>query len=322
MELYPLSFRPIIKDKIWGGHRLNTLLGKDFGLLSNGGESWEISGVEGDISVVTNGALAGKSLNEIITTFGAELMGHSVMDEYGCEFPLLIKFIDANDNLSVQVHPNNEMAQALHGCNGKTEMWYVMASDKGGNLISGFSKKIDSAQYNTLVNDGRFLDVLNTVPVKTGDVFFIPSGHIHGIGKGVMVAEIQQTSDITYRVFDYNRVDANGKGRELHIEKASRALDFNDIDTGKIGYQLTNDSCIKLIDCKYFNTGIIKISNAIQRDYTSIDSFVILMCVEGGVTINETYTLDFGQTLLIPACMNGVKITPQMESKLLEVYIP
>ncbi|MBR6251412.1 MAG: class I mannose-6-phosphate isomerase [Bacteroidales bacterium] len=322
MELYPLTFRPIIKDKIWGGHRLHTILGKEFGNLPNGGESWEISGVDGNISVVTNGALAGKTLNEVIATFGANLMGHAVIDEFGYDFPLLIKFIDANDNLSVQVHPDDEMAQAIHGCKGKTEMWYVLASDGDGKLISGFSQKIDSVKYNTLVRDSKFLDVINSVPVQAGDVFFIPSGHIHGIGKGVMVAEIQQTSDITYRVFDYNRVDANGKGRELHVDAASKALNFGDLSTGKIDYELIRNKRAKLIDCKYFNTGIIKITDEIQRDYSAIDSFIILMCVEGGVTIDDKYTLELGQTILVPACMKNVKITPKTESKLLEVYIP
>ena len=323
MNLYPLTFTPIVKDKIWGGQKLKTILGKEFGTLPNGGESWEISGVKGNISVIDNGPLAGKTLNDIIAEYGAKLLGEKVLKEFGTEFPLLIKFIDANDNLSVQVHPDDAMAQKLHNSKGKTEMWYVIAADKDGKLISGFDKKVDPANYHTLVSSGKFMEVLKNVDVKAGDVFFIPAGHVHGIGKGVMVAEIQQTSDITYRVYDYDRVDANGKGRELHIDEAQKALDFNDLSTGKVDYTPKANERALLVDCKYFNTGLLKVTADVNRDYSKVDSFVILMCVEGGVKINDEYEVKCGQTILIPASLNGITIKPvAKESKLMEVYIP
>lgn len=321
MNAYPLKFVPIIKDKIWGGHKLNTILGKDLGTLPNGGESWELSAVSGNISTIANGPLAGTTLTQAISAYGADLLGHKVMERYGADFPLLIKFIDANDNLSVQVHPDDAMAKARHNSFGKTEMWYVLAADEGAKLISGFSKPCTADDYMPLLNSGQFLSVLGAHTVKRGDVFFMPARRIHAIGKGVMVAEIQQTSDITYRVYDYERRDANGNSRELHVEEAKEAINFADMESGKMEYTPVSNERVPVVECPYFSTGVVAVEGEAKRDYSGIDSFVILMCVKGGATVDGV-ELRCGETALVPACCNAVTISTTESTELLEVFIP
>ena len=321
MEYYPLKFTPIIKDKIWGGQRLKTLLHKDFGSLPNGGESWELSTVDGNVSIIANGELRGLPLTEAIALLRGELVGNSVYARFGTNFPLLIKFIDANDNLSVQVHPDDAMAAARHGCFGKTEMWYVVASKPGAQLISGFAKQITADDYKPLLDAGKFLETLAVHKVKHGDVFFMPAGRIHAIGRGVMVAEIQQTSDITYRVFDYNRRDAQGRERELHVDAARDAINFDDLDSGKKLYAMRHNKRVQVVDCQYFLTGIILVYGDSVRDYSVLDSCVILICVKGAVTV-ENEQLACGETMLVPAAMKHIVVHSDERSEILEVFIP
>ena len=227
IELYPLKFDPILKEKIWGGTKLGTVLDKPTGDSENMGESWEISGVEGNISVVSEGDLKGRTLVELINEYKGELIGEHVYEKFGDKFPLLIKFIDANDDLSIQVHPDDELAQKRHNSFGKTEMWYVVDAEEGATLISGFKKQTNKEEYLRIFEEGNLTDILNSEDVVNDDVFFLPAGRVHTIGKGLLIAEIQQTSDITYRIYDFDRVDKNGVGRELHVEEAVDAIDYS-----------------------------------------------------------------------------------------------
>lgn len=319
MAQKPIKFKPIIKSKIWGGQNLQTELGKDLQGLSNAGESWELSAVEGDVSVVANGPFEGRLFSDIITQLGAELVGEHVYKTFGTKFPLLIKFIDANDKLSVQVHPDEKMAKARNCGNGKSEMWYVVKADEGAQLVSGFSERITREQYKPLLESGHFLEKLASYNVQRGDVFYMPAGRIHAIGRGVMVAEIQQTSDTTYRVFDYNRRDAEGNLRQLHVEEACEAIHYDDFESGRKEYSLNINERVEVVDCQYFKTGIIKIEGTMHRDYTAIDSCVVIICVGGKATI-ASEPVSYGETLLVPASLKYVDISGQAE--LLEVFIP
>lgn len=325
MSLYPLKFTPIVKEKIWGGQKLRTVLNKEFGNLSNGGESWELSSVPGDISIVKEGLLKGTSLTKLIQNYKGELMGEKVYSRFGDMFPLLIKFIDANDDLSVQVHPDDAMAKERHNSFGKTEMWYVMAADKGAKLISGFKKKINKNDYKPLLDKGEFLDVLAQHEVKPGDVLFMPAGRIHAIGRGVMVAEIQQTSDVTYRVYDYDRKDDKGNARELHVEEAKDAIHFDDLDSGLVKYELMRNNLANLVNCSYFCTTMLTVDEKIERDLKNIDSFKIYICVEGSCEISTAggiVSMVTGETVLVPASLKYVEVKSNSSAKVLEVYVP
>jgi len=225
MELYPIRFSPIYKEKIWGGSRLKTILNKKI-TSDKIGESWEISAVQDNISLVENGFLEGNTLEEIISIYMGELVGEKIYEKFGIEFPLLFKFIDANDKLSIQVHPDNDLAKQRHQAYGKTEMWYVINAENDAEIIVGFNKEIDKYQYTKAVKENTLIKLLNKEKVKKSDAFYIPSGRVHAIGKGVLLAEIQQTSDITYRIYDWDRKDANGQERELHTEWALDAIDY------------------------------------------------------------------------------------------------
>jgi len=283
--LYPLKFSPIYKDKIWGGDKIKSILDKDFGNLPNCGESWEISGVEENISVVTNGFLAGNSLDELIEVYMGDLVGDKVFEDFGIEFPLLIKFIDANDDLSIQVHPNDEMAKKRHNAFGKTEMWYVIQADKGSKLQVGFNKQVDKDEYLEKLEDNQLTDILNFEEVKAGDVYFIPAGRVHAIGKGILLAEIQQTSDITYRIYDYDRRDKDGNPRELHTDLALDAIDFTLYPEYKTNYQPQINESSELVKCKYFTTNSLEINAVVEKDYNELDSFVIYIYIKGTVKI-------------------------------------
>ena len=316
---YPLKFKPILKEKIWGGHRLSDMLNKEIGSLPNAGESWEISAVDGNISMVTNGCFAGISIDELLRQEREKLIGQKNYEMFGNNFPLLIKFIDAADKLSIQVHPNNEVAKRRHNASGKSEVWYVINADDNSELISGFSKPISYEEYKELLDRGAFAEVLNRVRVQRGDMFFIPAGRIHGICKDTMVAEIQQTSDITYRVYDYKRKDSNGKERQLHVEEAAEALNFNDTDNGKFNYSLKPNECVKTVSCPYFKTGVTLVRGETKRDYSELDSFVILIGVRGNTIVNGV-ELKYGETMLIPASLKAVDIIAT-DAEILEVYI-
>ncbi len=323
--LYPLKFTPIYKDKIWGGNKLKTILNKDYGTIPNCGESWEISGVDGDESIVSNGFLEGNTLAEITEIYMADLLGEKVYDKYGIEFPLLIKLIDATDILSIQVHPDDELAKERHSAFGKTEMWYVLQADKGSELISGFNKTIDKEIYLKHLENKTLKNILNVEKVKSGDVFFIPAGRVHAIGAGILLAEIQQTSDVTYRIYDWDRLDDKGQPRELHTELALDALDFEQCKNPRQNYSLQKNNVANIIECEYFTTNIIELDKLLQKDYALIDSFVIYLCVEGNVSIiydnNKTETLKAGETILIPAELKEITLMPKENSKILEVYL-
>ncbi len=325
-NLYPLKFKPILKERIWGGRKLDTILNKNLGEKENIGESWEISGVSHNISIVQNGFLKNNSLNELIEVYMGDLVGEKVFQKHGKEFPLLIKFIDAQDDLSIQVHPDDKIAAKLHNSNGKTEMWYVLQADDGSKLINGFKKDIDKQEYIKAVENNTIEDLLAKHPVKSGDVFFMPAGRVHAIGAGIMIAEIQQTSDITYRIYDYNRRDKDGKPRELHTDLAVEAIDYKAYDNYQTKYSSLNNQSVEIINSPYFLTRILEADKAVVRDYYSLDSFVILICIEGAFDIkygNEQYeSLIKGETTLIPADMMEITLLPKTPSKLLEVYMP
>src|SRR5260221_3761477 len=301
-SLYPLKFKTIYKDKIWGGQKIKTYLHKDFGLLPNCGETWEISGVKSDVSIVADGELKGKSLAELLEKYQGELVGKEVYQHFGNTFPLLVKFIDANDDLSIQVHPNDELAKKRHNSFGKTEMWYVVEADPGATLIAGFNKELSEQEYLEKFNSGHLTDILNREDVKSGDVFFLPAGRVHTIGKGLLIAEIQQTSDITYRIYDFDRTDNRGNKRELHVEEALAAIDFKHYPGYKTKYQPEKDKPVKLVSCPYFTTNVLDFTKSTSKDYTGLDSFVIYVCVEGAFIVkynNEDYPIKIYDCLLM-----------------------
>jgi len=323
-QLYPLKFKTIFKDKIWGGDKIRTHLNKDFTPLSNCGETWEISGVSGNVSIIQNGNLAGKSLSSIIEDFKGELLGEKVFERFGYEFPLLVKFIDAADDLSIQVHPNDEIAQRLHHSKGKTEMWYVIQADKDAKLVSGFNATINEETYLRHLNTGNLFDILNQEFANTGDVFFLPAGRVHYIGKGLLIAEIQQTSDITYRIYDFDRKDDNGNLRELHTEQALKVLDFNFHDNFKTEYVSTLNQSIEIVNCEYFTTHILTFDKEYKFSYADLASFVVLVGVSGvsNVTFgNQTISLNLGECILLPASCKTVTFYPNGLCKFLLSYI-
>jgi len=323
--LYPIKFAPIFYEKIWGGIRMRTILNKDFGNLPNCGESWELSGVEGNISVVSNGFLAGNDLNELIEIYMGDLVGDKVYDKFGLEFPLLIKFIDAQDDLSIQVHPNDKLSKARHNAYGKTEMWYVAGAEKGALINSGFNQEVDREKYLEFLNAGRLTELLHYDEANIGDVFFIPAGRVHAIGKGCLVAEIQQTSDVTYRIFDYNRKDVQGNERELHTDLALDAIDFSYATEYKTPYQTGLNESTELVNCPYFTTNIIEFDRELDKDYNELDSFVIYMTLEGSFDIQTEggkEAAETGETVLIPASLESIQLKPRSEKvKILEVFI-
>jgi mannose-6-phosphate isomerase len=322
--LYPLKFTPICLEKIWGGNRLKTLLNKKYD-TKNCGESWEISGVEGNISVVANGFLKGNDLSELIEIYMGDLVGDKVYEKFGNEFPLLIKFIDAQDDLSIQVHPNDELSKERHNAFGKTEMWYVVDVEEGALINSGFNQPVDREKYIEYLENGNLVDLLKYDEAKVGDVFFIPAGRVHAIGKGSLVAEIQQTSDVTYRIFDYNRKDDKGNLRELHTELALDAIDFSTLDDYKTKYSAEPNKSTEIVSCQYFTTNILEFDKTIEKDYFKTDSFVIYITLEGYFEIETeagTEKVGKGETVLIPANIDLLKIKPlNGKVKLLEVYI-
>ena len=324
-EFYPLMFSPIFKEKIWGGHKINTILGKDYGDLDNCGETWEISGVAGDVSIVSNGPLVGKPLDELVKKYKGRLVGNRVYDKYGDEFPLLVKFIDAAADLSIQVHPNDELAQQRHGCRGKAEMWYMLQADEGSSLISGFNCDLDKEAYLKALQNGHLESVLNRESVKAGDVFYLPAGRVHTIGKGLLLAEIQETSDVTYRIYDFDRIDKDGSKRELHTELALDALDFKKQKEYKTKYNKVADKAVQLIECSYFTTNKIELKSSVIRVNDDLDSFLIYLCVDGEARV-ETKTgavdLQKGQACLVPAeCTKELKLITNSFGELLESYI-
>lgn len=320
--LYPFVFDPILKEKIWGGNRLETVLRHK--AMNHCGESWEVSGLVGDESVVANGFLAENNLNELLEIYLTDLVGEKNYEKYGLGFPLLIKFIDANDNLSVQVHPDDELAQRKYGQSGKTEMWHVIAAEPGAGLYVGFNQKVTKEQYVQAVEDGTLAELLKFYPVQPGDTFMIPAGTVHAIGKGVLLAEIQQPSDVTFRIFDWNRVDDEGNPRELHTAEALEAIDFDlNLGTFKVDYKPELNKTIPLVHSEYFNTNLIEFDQVLTKSFAQIDSFVIYMCLEGFMHLeygDEHIVFKTGDVVLIPAEMEEVTFVPGENARMLEVY--
>lgn len=324
MALYPLVFKTIFKDKIWGGEKIKTVLGKDFSPLPNCGETWEISGVKGNLSLVDNGILQGRDLSSLIREYKGDLIGNKVYEQFGEEFPLLIKFIDANADLSIQVHPDDQLAKQRHDSFGKSEMWYIFQADEGASLISGFNKKVTKEEYLDYFNKGQLMDILNKESVKAGDVFYLPAGRVHTIGKGLLLAEIQQTSDVTYRIYDFDRVDSEGNKRELHVEEALDAIDYNYYDEYKSLYEDKQNKPTQLVDCQYFTTNKISFDQSVSRDYSEIDSFIIYVCFEGAFkvkTSTDEYSFKKGDAVLLPACFKQVELIPEEATSILETWV-
>lgn len=324
--LYPLKFESRYFEKIWGGKKIHTVLDKDCGDLPNCGESWEISGVEDNVSVVSNGFLAGNTLQELIEIYMGDLVGERIYEKHGIEFPLLVKFIDAHADLSIQVHPDDPLAKERHNAYGKTEMWYVLDAEKGARLNSGFNRPLTREEFVAHLNGGRLLDILSYEEVQKGDVFFLLAGRVHALGAGILVAEIQQTSDVTYRIHDFDRTDAQGRKRDLHTDLALDAIHFDYQKTYKKKYQEEINNPTELVHCDYFTTNLLVLNKTIARDFYSVDSFVIYVCLEGELELNYSGGSGFlkkGETLLVPASIPNFSLRPFHEAvRLLEVFIP
>ncbi len=322
MNLYPLKFQPILKERLWGGTKLKDVLGKPI-TSDITGESWELSTVKGDISIIANGDFSGRSFQDLIDTHPEELLGKSVVERFGKGFPILIKFIDAKQDLSIQLHPNDKLAKERHSSFGKTEMWYVMNVDENASLIVGFNKDVTKEVYSKSLKSDTLLDLLNYEEVEEGDTFFINTGKIHAIGAGVLLAEIQQTSDVTYRVFDFNRKDKNGNLRELHTEMALDAIDYEKKDDFKVNYPKEANVVNKMVDCPYFKTNFIDLTEDLKLDVSLRDSFAIYMCVQGKVTVENEFgsaQIQKGETVLVSANSETI-VLKSSRAKLLEVTI-
>lgn len=322
--MYPYLFQPILKEIIWGGTDIRPFKGMT-PTQEKIGESWELSHVDGDFSVVTYGADKGKTIDELIREYGESLLGAGVMKRFGTRFPLLIKFIDAWDDLSIQVHPDDALAEKRHHSFGKTEMWYVIKATPDAALYCGFSQPIDADEYVRRVEDNSIMEVLKRYDVTAGDVFFLPAGRVHAIGAGCFIAEIQQTSNITYRIYDYNRKGADGKGRELHTELAKDAIDYTFQSDYRTHYTPQPGAAVELVQCPYFTTRLLETETPMMRDYATLDSFVVYICMAGSVELRDDngneLTVSQGQTVLFPATTQSVTLKPAPQTKLLETYI-
>ncbi len=324
-QLYPLKFRPVFQERLWGGTRLRTLLGKKGCRMERCGESWELSAVEGHVSVVANGYLRGNNLRELMEVYMGDLVGERIYDRYGLDFPLLVKFIDAEEDLSVQVHPGDDLANSRHGAYGKSEMWYVLDARPGAQLISGFNRPADREMYLRALEEGRLEEILQFADVFPGDVFFIPAGRVHAIGRGILLAEIQQSSDVTYRIHDYGRRDREGRPRELHTTLALDAIDFTYSREIKTPYAVTPNQTAGLISSPWFTTGILELDRPVTKEMGWLDSFIIYLCVGGACDLTwESGTERFrkGETLLVPASLEYYTLTPREgPARLLEVTL-
>ena len=323
--MYPLKFQNIFKSVVWGGEKIAPFKGVNT-QQKNIGESWELSGVKGNESVVAEGPLAGRTITSLAEEYKGALLGEKVYAATGTEFPLLIKFIDARDDLSIQVHPDDKLAAERHnGSKGKTEMWYVVQADEKAHLMSGLNKEITPEEYAAKVADNTITDVLHDYDVHDGDVFFLPAGRIHSIGSGCFIAEIQQTSDITYRIYDFGRLGLDGKPRELHTELSKAAIDYTVLPDYKTPYQSIKDQENELVSCKYFTTSLYELDKEVTKDMSGLDSFVIAICIEGSGSLTDSeanaVSLRQGETVLIPACSRSFTLRPEGSMKVLTSYI-
>jgi mannose-6-phosphate isomerase len=323
-ELYPLKFETVLKEKVWGGNSLATRYNKgtDGSLLI--GESWDLSAIADNQSVISNGFLAGNNIEELIEVYMGDITGDSIYDKFGNEFPLLIKFIEAQEDLSVQVHPNNELSRKRHNAYGKTEMWYILESKKDSKIYTGFREGVTKEIYEEVLREGKVEDILNVETANPGDTFFTPAGRVHAIGSGIVLIEIQQTSDITYRIFDWNRNGSGKNKRELHNDLAIDAIDFKDAGKGKIRIEPVMNKTENLVNCEFFNTNILRFDKAIDKEYYFNDSFVVYICTEGEFLIcwdNNSEKVIKGETVLLPSMIKEVTLKPLNEAQVLEIYI-
>lgn len=322
--MYPFKFKPILKSTLWGGERIIPYkeIADDRKCV---GESWELSGVKGNESVIANGGLAGMTLPELIEREGARLLGKANYERFGNEFPLLIKFIDARQDLSIQVHPDDRLAAVRHGSKGKTEMWYVVSADDGARLRSGFAREVTPREYVESVEDNTITDLLAEYEIKAGDVFFLPAGRVHSIGAGAFIAEIQQTSDITYRIYDFNRRDADGNTRELHTELAKDAISYEVEKDYRTHYMERENDGVVLVDCPYFTTSLYRLTAGTKLELASLDSFLVLIAVEGKAVITDdsgnTVGVHQGETVLLPADTRSVNIVPDGDFRMLTSFV-
>ena len=318
-KIDPLQFEPILKERIWGGEKLKTLFDKPI-VSKNTGESWELSAVEGDISVVADGEFKGKLITELLEDFSEEILGKLVYQRFGKQFPLLFKFLDSREDLSIQVHPNDVLAKKRHNSFGKTEMWYIMQADPEAQIIIGFKEDSNQEEYLENLENKSMLSILEQVNVKEGDVFFLETGTVHSIGAGLVIAEIQQTSDITYRLYDFDRKDSNGNTRELHIDLALEAINYNKLETHKSYTKISNQSN-EIVECPYFTTNFIPLKEKMEV-HKNGSSFTVYMCVEGNFSIGidgKITTYKKGDTVLVPAIMQNYVL--RGNASILEIYI-
>ncbi|MCI6839259.1 MAG: class I mannose-6-phosphate isomerase [Prevotella sp.] len=318
----PLKFNALLKSTLWGGDKIIPFKHLDV-KQDNVGESWEISGVPGNETVVSDGPYAGKKLNELVAELKGELVGEDNYKRFGDEFPLLIKFIDARQDLSIQVHPTDEIAHRQGKERGKTEMWYLMDSDKDATLLCGLKKQITPEEYAQMVADDTICDAIARYNVKEGDCFFLPAGRIHAIGTGCFLAEIQQTSDVTYRIYDFKRKDKNGNYRQLHTKEAAESINYTVESNYRTEYTAAKNQGVALVQCPYFNTAVYDLDEPMTIDYSELDSFVILIGLKGSASITDnegnTFTLQAGESVLIPASTKELKVDGAI--KFLETYV-
>ena len=326
MPLYPFLFHPNLHTVVWGGHRLQVYKG----LQSTDepiGESWEVSAVPSSTSIISNGSFAGRDIISVISEYPEAILGKAVNEKYHGQLPLLVKFIDAERDLSIQVHPNDEMAQREHGKMGKSEMWYVIKADAGSHLYAGFKQEITPEEYQQRIADGTIIEVLADHQVKAGDVFYLPAGRIHAICGGILLAEVQQSSDVTYRIYDYNRPGMDGKPRELHTELAAQALDYHVEENYRTEYVDNPNKAIQIIDSPYFDVRVMEISKPFHRDLRKYDSFIISMCIEGDCKLcvrstGDEILLHQGSSTLIPAAIADYDVLPlHHTTRLLDAFI-
>lgn len=318
----PLIFNALLKSTLWGGDKIIPFKNLDI-QQENVGESWEISGVKDNETIVADGPYAGKKLNELVEELKGKLVGEDNYQRFGNEFPLLIKFIDARQDLSIQVHPTDEIAKMQGKERGKTEMWYLMDSDKDATLLCGLKKKITPEEYAQMVENDTIVDAIDRYEVKEGDCFFLPAGRIHAIGTGCFLAEIQQTSDVTYRIYDFKRKDKNGNYRQLHTKEAAECINYNVESNYRTEYTPVKNQGVSLVQCPYFNTAVYDLNEPMTIDYSELDSFVILIGVKGNATITDnegnTFTLQAGESVLVPATTETLKVDGNI--KFLETYV-
>lgn len=322
-SLYPLKFHPIFKDKVWGGNKIKSL-GFNYHPLPNCGELWALSSVRGDESVVSNGFLADNNLTEVLEIYMGELIGERNYQRFGNDFPVLIKIIDANDRLSIQVHPDDRLAQERGMEMGKTEMWYILQAEEGAQIVDGFQRQVTPEEYQQFLQLDKVESLLHIEYPEQGDMFFIPAGRVHALGKGLLLAEIQQTSDCTYRIYDYNRPGTDGKPRQLHTAEALAAIDFSELRDGKTHYQYQENKTLPLADCPYFTTNLISLTKPMRKDFSSLDSFVVYLCTEGIAAVKsmgQITPFHAGECVLVPAVAQEVELFSEGPAKLLEVYI-